>query len=252
MGCNNCQCVKKQEGAEQLQFETYPSNLQTDFALLEARNKNLFRDNSQPKEENYNSEILKSLTIGNQNTNIKDTINNKEIPEKNESENESISSNFLSVNQDRNETLFDYFNEIRLNPQTFEKEAESHGLLEFIQNIKESTEAVKALIKNPYYNLALESYIMPNKSKGNIDDESELIKEIENDTKLMDFDKELYIVEANSENATEAVWNLLEENKHRNKTHLLTDKIDILVVASMPIRGTQNFKAYFLFLKSKK
>lgn len=251
MGCENCKCVKKQEGGNEFHLGNNPSNFAQfdteNLANLEKRNKNLFHDTPQTTEYN-NIDTLKSLTTNNLNTN-KETLNTKEIPERNESENESMSSNFLSVNQERNDSLFDYFNNIRLNPLKYDKEAESHGLLELVQNAKLTNDSTKAIIKNPFFNIALDEYI--NKSKGNIDDESEIMKDIDNDNQLNNYEKELYIVEANSDNASEAVWNLLEENKHRNKSNLLTDKIDILVIASSPIRGTQNFKAYFLFLKTK-
>lgn len=232
MGCNGCKCVKKQESGSEVQFP----------ALLDSKK----TDNISGLALADEPEILKTSPITNQNTEFVPTPKEIEI----QNETESISSNCLSVNQERSDNLFDYFNEIKLSPQSFEKEAEAHGLLDIIQDAGENIDSQKVLIKNPFFNLALYS-IITKKKQGINDDEAELIKEIENDNQLNEYYKELYIVEANLSNENEAVWNLLEENKHRNKSHLLTDKIDILVVSNLPIRGTQNFKAYFLFLKKK-
>ena len=168
------------------------------------------------------------------------------IPDVTEEENESLSSNFLSVSQDRNETLFDYFNEIRFCPENFEKDAKNHGLSDIIENAKIKNDKPTVLIKNPYFNLFLESYTTQNKLNTN---DNEIRKEIENEEKFNEFNKDLYIIEASNQNPTDAVWKLLEENKCKNGGKILIDKIDYLVVSNVPNIGTQKFKAYFLFLK---
>ena len=241
MGCKNCKCLKQQEGKNEIHFG---QKLAKESEFIENKNQSNI-----PLTMGNDPEMVKILNTDYQNANLPTKITSRG---QEQDDSESINSNCISLNQERSDTLFDYFNEVKLYPQTFEKEAEAHGLLDIIQKAQENTDPKKALIKNPFFNLALDSLIAPNKIKGIIDDESEIINKLEHDSRLNDYNKELYIVEANKDNVTEAVWNLLEENKHRNKSHLLCDKIDILVIANIPIRGTHNFKAYFLFLKKKK
>ena len=252
MGCENCKCMKKIEQNNEMLYGASPQDpRKPDLALLESRNKidiNCITEqnlkNSDVNPDIYHSLSINNAATANNNTKFKTTEDAKKIQE----ENDSLSSNFLSVSQDRSESLFDYFNEIRFSPENFEREAEDHGVSDLIQKAKNKNDKPTNLIKNPYFNLMLETYITQKRLNTNDD---ELNKELENDKQISEYEKDLYIIEASNNNPTEAVWNLLEENKHKNGFEILSDTIDYLVISNIPVLGTQNFRAYFLFLKKK-
>ena len=250
MGCEHCGCVKGTEQKEERTdlYKKTPNKIED----IDCPPKYQIMDNPyrEPNEQNLdtipetNPFPVKKEENENENE-IK--IENENIL-KNKEENESLSSNFLSTTQNRNETLFDYFNDVRLFPENYVNEAENHGVLDIIQNAKNKKEKPSYLIKNPFYNIVLGDILT--KNHNNINDD-ELKNEIENEKQISSFDKDIYIIEANVDNPNEAIWNLLEENKNKNGGEILSEKIDYLIVSNIPIIGTQNFKACFLFLKKK-
>lgn len=165
--------------------------------------------------------------------------------EKNTDSNSSI----LVSNQERNDILFDIFNEIRTNPIIYEMEAKSYGVLDIIQKYEKLCDCQNSLIKNVYYNLLLEAYTTSNFEGCKTNEE--LIKIIEQEKQIKNFDKKLYITQSSIDKPEGAVWKLLAENKETAIEEILLCKIDYLIISTTHVNETKNFNAYFLFLKRK-
>ena len=145
--------------------------------------------------------------------------------------------------EERNENLFEFFNDIRMHPQNYIDQAKDYNLEQLLTDASEAIEFPNNLIKNGFYNLLLDSFIKKNNGV-----EDELFNSIDNATEFEKFRKKLYIVEAPVSKVEEAVWNLLMSKKETALRNILQRKIDYCVLTTCPIKGSINLKAYFLFL----
>ena len=155
-------------------------------------------------------------------------------------------SECITSDQKRNEEIFDYFNDLRNNPQNYITEAEKYNLKNMILSARDrlASENINYLIKNPFFNLFLDSCV-----KKTPYSKEDILNNIENYEQLKNYKKTLYFVEAPIERPYESVWNLLTENKDNALDEILFKKIDYFIVSTIFIPDKKIIIAYFLFLK---
>ena len=153
----------------------------------------------------------------------------------------------ISLVQHRNEEIFDFFNDLRNNPQNYIEEAEKYNLADIISSAKErrcSDNLNTNLIKNPFFNLFLDSEV-----KKTPYSREDILNNIENNEQLKNYKKYLYIEESSIENPNESVWNLLKNNKDKALDEILFKRIDYFIVSCFFVPEKKNVMTYFLFLK---
>ena len=153
----------------------------------------------------------------------------------------------ISLVQRRNDEIFDFFNDLRNNPQNYIEEAENYDLKDIISLAKErrcSDNLNTNLIKNPFFNLFLDSEI-----KKTPYSKEDILINIENNEQLKNYKKYFYVEESSIENPNESVWNLLKNNKDKALDEILFKKIDYFIVSCFFEPEKKIVKTYFLFLK---
>jgi len=189
------------------------------------------------EEEEENGIALDNLRI-----NTKTGLSRNAAQEINKNE-----SSIASMLQELGETIFDYFNEIRTNPKDYEKAAEDHGLGDIIQKVINSLNPCNNLIINFFFNLLLSSYINNNTDNG--EKNNNLLEEIEKEEKIKNYNKKLFVVEAEINNPNEAVWNLIYSNKDIAFETFFSNNIEYLVLSCQKKdNDNKMFKCYFLLL----
>ena len=241
MGCQ-CNCLnKKPEGPEE------------DF-------KNIIKEDSNVNEEN---KILSNIKLDTEFDNKSNLSKEEEDVNKLKNENEklvksrnptidrkiiSYDSSLLSKLQEQTESIFEYFEELRTNPEDYEKDAEEHQLSELLQKVQNSGNPCKTIILNSFLNLLFNSYVTNYSGDDNNDN---LIKALENEEKLKDYDQKLFSVEADINKPNEVIWKLMEDNKDIAYETFFFDDIEYLLVSCVQIPESENYRSYFLFLKKK-
>ena len=157
-------------------------------------------------------------------------------------------SSAISKIQELNESIFDYFKDIRVEPGNFEKMSEEHGVLDIIQKVINASSPCNSLIYNTYYSLLLAQYINNYTSEG--EDINQLLEQIEKEEQIKNFNKKLFVIDGDVNDPTEVVWKLIENNKNIAFETFFTSSIESLVI-SCQMTSKQNFKCYFLFLSKK-
>ena len=157
-----------------------------------------------------------------------------------------INTDFLAKNQERNNQIFNYFNELRNSPNNFLNEAKKYDLEEFISlaETKKNSIKINKLINNPYFTLYLDNYIQKYPFC-----KEEIMNGLENDIKLNIYQKDLYSSEGTIDNPINCIWNLIKENKDIMIDKILYKQIDYFLVSSIDIPDTKKVLAYFLLLK---
>lgn len=157
-------------------------------------------------------------------------------------------SDRISSDQQRNEEIFDFFNDLRNNPQNYLNEAEKYNLADIISSARDRiiSENINNLIKNPFFNLFLDTYV-----KKTPFSKEDILNNIDNNEQLKVYQKNLYCIETPFERPNESVWNLLTENKDKALDDILFKKIDYFIVSSLYIPDKKIFMVYFLFLKKR-
>jgi len=154
----------------------------------------------------------------------------------------------ISIVQRRNEEIFDFFNDLRSNPQNYLEESEKYKLTDIILSAidkKNSDDSLNTnLIKNPFFNLFLDTNV-----KSTPYSKEDILNNIESNEQLQNYKKSLFIVESSMENTNEAVWNLLKNNKDIVLDEILFRKIDYFIVSSFFVPEKKIVMTYFLFLK---
>ena len=266
MGCN-CNCLRKEpESNNEMLYGEMPSiGINNKDNLNEIININTENDNEEEDNNVNEKDKNNNIITENINDNIKDNAKvndnennnlNNSLSIKDEEKNEiydklkvsnaqtglsrntprriiSNDSSAVSKIQDLYESIFEYFNEIRIKPDKFKKIAESHGVL---------------LIINNFYNLLLSSYLNNYTNDG--EDNNKLLEEIEKEEKIKNFNKKLFVIDGDIDNSNEVVWKLIEKNKSIAMETFFSNAIDCLVISCQMINN-QNFKCYFLFLSKK-
>jgi hypothetical protein len=195
--------------------------------LLTVRVNNDLSDDIQNKNtfiSNINGDLNKKLMILNKNTTDRD---------------------LLSINQQKADSILEYFNQIKLNPENFKEESKEYDVEDIIDKYIESKDRI-LFIKNRFYNSLLESYV-----KRTPNSDLEIQKGINNESNINKFDKQFYFVKSTVQDPNESVWILLKEHKKVALNKILLTKISYLSLCVYPIENTSNIKVYFLFLQLK-
>ena len=152
------------------------------------------------------------------------------------------------IDQKRNEEIFDFFNDLRNNPQNYKSKAEKYNLSDFLSSaIKyKISNNINILIKNPFLNLFLDTYIIKTPYY-----KEDILNNIENNEHLKVYKKNLYITKSSMDNIEESVWNLLKENEDKALDEILYKNIDYFIVSTFCVSDKKIIMAYFLFLKKE-
>ena len=189
-----------------------------------------------------NNDIEEDIKLKNRKKDSQKNFNNYNINQYTED------SDCISSDQQRNEEIFDFFNDLRNNPQNYLSEAEKYNLADIISSARDRiiSENVNNLIKNPFFNLFLDTYV-----KKTPFSKEDILNNIDNNEQLKVYKKNLYCIETPFERPNESVWNLLTENKDKALDDILFKKIDYFIVSSMYIPDKKILMVYFLFLKKR-
>ena len=160
----------------------------------------------------------------------------------------SYDPSMISQLQEQAESIFEYFEELRTNSEDYEKDAEEHQLSELFQKVQNSENACKALILNSFLNLLFNSYVNTYSGEANND---KLIKALEKEEKMKDYNQKLFSVEADINKPNEVIWKLIQDNKDIAYETFFFNDIDYLLVSCVQIPESKNYRSYFLFLKKK-
>ena len=157
---------------------------------------------------------------------------------------ETLDSEYLNLIQERNNDIFEFFLDLRSNPNNYIEESKNYDLDDIIAEAYNNKlyENKRMLIQNISYNLFLDSSI-----KKFPDSKDSILFELENYTQLKDYEKNLYIVKAAFDDPKDYVWYLLKENKENALNEILYKNHDFLVVSNDSI--SDEIIVYFLFLK---
>ena len=157
---------------------------------------------------------------------------------------ETLDSEYLNLIQERNNDIFEFFLDLRSNPNNYIEESKNYDLDDIIAEAYNNKlyENKRMLIQNISYNLFLDSSI-----KKFPDSKDSILFELENYTQLKDYEKNLYIVKAAFDDPKDYVWHLLKENKENALNEILYKNHDFLVVSNDSI--SDEIIVYFLFLK---
>ena len=170
------------------------------------------------------------------------SINN--IEQVNNNIKETVDSEYLNLIQERNNDIFDFFIDLRSNPNDYIEESKNYDLDDIISEAYNNKlyENKLLLIQNVFFNLFLDTCI-----KKFPDSRDNILFELEKYEQLKDYEKNIYIVKASFENPKDFVWYLLKENKENALNEILYKNYDVLVVSSDTI--SDESIVYFLFLK---
>ena len=263
MGCN-CNCLHKdQEANNEMVGGIIPGlgikDSKKDDMLLEIKNIHTENDNREEEEDKNNISNINNNSLNqDENKNEDDLRQDIEIDKKEEEKKISnyqtrITPGYNSDDSDAStiqelyESIFEYFNDIRTDPEQYEKVAEDHGVLDIIQKVINNP--CNNLIINSFYNLLLSSYINENTADG--EDNKNILEEIDKEEKIKNFNKSLFVIDGDINNSNEVIWKLIENNKDNAYETFFSNKIDCLVISCKKTHEKNKFKCYFLFLSKK-
>ena len=156
---------------------------------------------------------------------------------------ESMDSDFINAEQKQSEDIFNFFCELRNNPQNHLSEAQKYGLQKIISTATEKAIEgdIKSLIRNSFFELYFDKCVKTSpQSKENI------LQSLEKEEKLKIYEKKLYMIEGDSQKPEDCVWNLLKNSE--NEGDILWKDIDYLLITIMVLEDKKKFLCYFLFL----
>ena len=159
---------------------------------------------------------------------------------------ETIDSDYLNSDQQKCEQIFLFFNNLRNNPLNYLSEAEKYNLYKIISTSAEKSKKnnFKNLIKNPFYDLFFDKCV-----KASQNSEENILNNIEKENLFKNYKKKLYIIEGNTDNVEECIWQLIKKC-YDNGDEILTKKIDYLVLTTITSDDNIKFLGYFLFLST--
>ena len=173
-------------------------------------------------------------------------INKEEVVDFNNLRQDTVNTECISLDQDRSEEIFDFYNELRNFPQKYIEESKKYDLENIILSaeIRQKSGNVNMLIKNPFFKLFLDTFVQKYPySKENI------IESLNNDKNIENYKKNFYCSKAPIENPKECIWHLLKENKDIALDEILYKKVDYFIVSTISTLEQKTILAYFLFLK---
>jgi len=162
--------------------------------------------------------------------------------------NETFNTENNNIIQKINDKLFDYFNDLRNHPNKYIEEAKKYHLQDLISSaidIRISKNIIN-LIKNPFFNLFLDTYVQKTPLSREI-----ILKNIDKNKQLKTYKKFLYQSEAPFDNPHQSIWKLLKDNKDVALNDILLRKIDYLIVSTYILIEKETLLIYFLFLDNK-
>ena len=161
---------------------------------------------------------------------------------------ETIDSDYINSDQQKSEQIFLFFNNLRNNPLNYLSEAEKYNLSEIISKANEKSKKnnFTNLIKNPFYDLFFDKCV-----KTSPESEENILNNIEKENLFKNYEKKLYIIEGNTDNVEECIWQLIKKC-YDNGDEILTKKIDYLVLTTITSDDNTKFFGYFLFLSTIK
>ena len=157
---------------------------------------------------------------------------------------ETLDSEYLNLIQERNNDIFEFFLDLRSNPNNYIEESKNYDLDDIITEAYNNKlyENKRIIIQNISYSLFLDAII-----KKFPDSKDSILFELENNKQLKDYEKNLYIVKAAFDDPKDYVYYLLKENKENALNEILYKNNDFLVVSNDSI--SDEIIVYFLFLK---
>ena len=212
------------------------------------------KDGIFPKLENTEEEDEKEEKKENENQNENDNLkeNEKEIKKTfyNFSQNylqDSMDSDFITSEQKISEEIFNFFVDIRNNPQNYLSEGQKNGLQNIISIAAEKAVEgnIQNIISNPFYQLFFDNCV-----KSSPNSKEDILKSFDREEKLKNHEKALYMILGNSKKPKDCVWSLLKNSE--NNGEILWKDIDYLLISTMFLEETKNFLCYFLFLYKEK
>ena len=156
---------------------------------------------------------------------------------------ETLDSEYLNLIQERNNDIFEFFIDLRANPNNYIEESKNYDLDDIISEAYNNKlyENKRMLIQNIFFNLILDDCV-----KKFSDSKDNILFELEKHTQFKDHEKNLYIVKASFDNPKDFVWYLLKENKENALNEILYKNHDFLIVSNEPV--SDGIIVYFLFL----
>ena len=156
---------------------------------------------------------------------------------------DSMDSDFINSEQKISEEIYDYFNDIRNNPQNYLSEGQKNGLQNVISTAAEKAVEgnIQNILKNPHLEMVFDNCV-----KTNRDSKEEILKSFEKEEKVKNREKALYMILGNSNKPKDCVWSLLKTSE--NNGEILWKDIEYLLVSTMFLEETKNILCYFLFL----
>ena len=213
--------------------------------------------NNKSKEEDQNNEMkdgifpkiekIEVIDEERDETEKKENDTNVKKPLYNFSQNynqqESMDSEFINADQKKSEEIFNFFNDLRSNPQNYLSEAQKHGLQKIISSAAEKAVEgnIKTLIKNNFFELYFDKCV-----KASPEPKEEILKKLEKEEKLKDYEKQLYMILGDGQKPGDCVWGLIKNSE--NEGEILWKDLDYLVITVMSLENTKNIMCYFLFL----
>jgi hypothetical protein len=204
------------------------------------------------KEKEKDEDLIKLKNSNNkeinQDLNDKIPISTHDPPYWNEL-NKNLEDEVFNINEKYSKKIFDFYNELRLNPEKFIDNAEQKELSDLLREYNKSNERPLCLIEKEIYfytlcEILLSIYYTPEAPD---DTKNKVLK----DEQFKEKNKKLYYVQCEIENYEDAVWKLLKENENNAIKDLLCNKPDYCVIAAMPIVDSYEMFVYFLFLSDE-
>ena len=160
---------------------------------------------------------------------------------------DSMDSDFITSEQKISEEIYDYFNDIRNNPQNYLSEGQKNGIQNVISTAAEKAVEgnIQNILKNPHLEMVFDNCV-----KAHRDSKEEILKSLEKEEKVKNREKALYMILGNSNKPKDCVWSLLKTSE--NNGEILWKDIEYLLVSTMFLEETKNILCYFLFIFNAK
>ena len=127
---------------------------------------------------------------------------------------------------------------------------EDHDVGDILQKIINASNSLNNLMINAYFNLLLSSYINDNSDDG--ENNEILLKSMEKEEKIKNYNKQLFVSEAEIDKPNEPIWSLIENNKDIAYEAFFSNQIEYLVISCLKKdNDSQTFKCYFLLLTKR-
>ena len=153
----------------------------------------------------------------------------------------------LTIEQQRSDTIFDYFNNLKMNPHNFLMTAKEHNLYDLINSYLLSKSTPKPFKQNRFYNSLLDSYVKRTPNNDDI-----IFSQMTNDIEITEYDKKCYVTTTSISDLNEAVWNLLVQNKDKALEDIFLEDYEYIIINTHPIiDNILEVKVYFIFLKKE-